>query len=232
MPSPVYFIQGIILVAFLLSQFPASAQSLNSAKKETAKEWELFIKAFEVSDKTNPPPKNAILFIGSSSIRIWTNVAEYFPEHKVINRGFGGSQISDSVRYVERIVLPYKPKAIVFYAGDNDMAGGKTPKQIRNDFERFVYKVHWALPETKIFFISIKPSPSRWKFHDQVIITNQMIKDLTKKKKELTFIDVYTAMINEQGLPREELFLKDKLHLNQKGYELWTSIIKPYLAGL
>ena len=213
-------------------------QSITGFAQQAAKpkprheDWESAIKAFEMSDKTNPPPKNAILFIGSSSMRIWTNVADYFQGQTIINRGFGGSQISDSVRYVERIVLPYQPKAVVFYAGDNDMSYGKTPAQIATDFKRFVTKVHWALPDTKIFFISIKPSPSRWKYHEKAVEANNLIKDFSKKEKELTFIDVYQSMLGDDGLPRAELFQKDGLHLNPKGYDLWAKIIRPYLEGL
>lgn len=219
-----------IALLFLVC-FSGLAQTLNGIQ-QTSKEWETAIKAFEAADKTNAPPQNAILFIGSSSIRIWTNLAACFPNEVVINRGFGGSQISDSVRYVERIVLPYKPKAVVFYAGDNDLFHGKSPRDIANDFKRFAYKIHWALPETKIFFISIKPSPSRWHLRDQVIASNELVKSLAKKQKEITFIDIYNSMLGDDGKPRKELFVKDGLHLNQQGYEVWTAVIKPYLAGL
>lgn len=219
----------LMLAAFLC---PLLSEAQTRTPKEKQNQWEADIKKFEASDKANPPPKHAILFTGSSSIRIWTNVAECFPEYKVINRGFGGSQIADSVRYAERIVLPYKPMAIVFYAGDNDLAEGKTPDEVFADFKRFVYKVHWAQRDVKIFFISIKPSPARWRFRDKVIESNRLIREFCAHEKNLKFIDVYPAMLGPDASPRKELFQKDGLHLNADGYKLWTSIIKPYLADL
>ena len=213
----------------------SAPQPPRTEKREVKPEtfpWEQAIKAFEASDKTNRPPKNAILFVGSSSIRMWKSVEQDFSEYKVINRGFGGSQISDSVRYAERIVLPYKPKAIIFYAGDNDLAAGKTPGQVFDDFKRFVYKVHWAQPKVKIYFVSVKPSPSRWKYQPQVVEVNRLIKEYCTHEKNLRYIDVYTAMIGADGKPRQELFAKDNLHMNEKGYALWTSLIKPNIEGL
>ena len=229
------FLWSILTLTVLLTpgcKSHSATQTPPTEKREVkapALPFEQAIKAFEESDKTNRPPKNAILFIGSSSIRLWKTVAQDFSEYKVINRGFGGSQIADSVRYTERIVLPYKPKAIVFYAGDNDLAAGKTPGQVFDDFKRFVYKVHWAQPKVKIYFVSVKPSPSRWKNNPQVLEVNRLIKEYCTHEKNLRYIDVYTAMIGADGLPRQELFAKDNLHMNEKGYALWTSLIKPNL---
>lgn len=191
--------------------------------------WEKEISAFEASDKTNPPPRGAILFVGSSSIRLWTNLATAFPKQKVINRGFGGSQIADSVAFADRIILPYKPKMVVFYAGDNDIANGNSPEQVLADFKRFVGTVHDARPGTTIAFISIKPSPSRWHLADKQKAANQLIKALCEKEKQLSYIDVFTPMLGANGEPRPELFVEDRLHLNTKGYELWRSVIEPHL---
>jgi lysophospholipase L1-like esterase len=188
------------------------------------------IAAFEARDKINPPPTNAILFLGSSSIRKWTTLAQDFPGHKVINRGFGGSQVSDSVYYFDRIVLPYKPKMIVFYAGSNDINAGKTPETVVNDFKAFMQKVESALPGTKVAFISINTSPSRWKDVEKVKQANQEIAGLTAKDDKLVFIDTFPALLDSAGKPRPELYVFDRLHLSAKGYAIWTSIIAPYLG--
>ncbi len=192
--------------------------------------FEKEIQAFEASDRTNPPPKGAILFAGSSSIRKWTTLARDFAGMKVINRGFGGSQIADSTKFADRIILPYAPKVIVMYAGDNDIAAGKTADQVFADYQAFVEKIHARLPETRILFISIKPSLMRWKLKDQQIDANQKIAAL--KDPRLGFIDVYPAMLGPDGKPRPELFVEDGLHMSQAGYALWTRLIRPRLESL
>ena len=191
--------------------------------------WESDIEAFEASDKTNPPPQNAILFIGSSSIRMWTDVQEAFPKHEVFKRGFGGSELSDSVEFADRIVIPYKPKMILLYAGDNDIASGKSPERVLADFKDFVEKVHAALPQTRIGYIAIKPSLARRKLMNEMKTANGLIKDYIGQSDGLLFIDVFAPMLNAEGEPRPELFIQDGLHLNEKGYALWTSIIGPVL---
>ena len=191
--------------------------------------WESDIGAFEASDKTNPPPQNAILFIGSSSIRMWTDIQKAFPEHRVFRRGFGGSELSDSVEFADRIVIPYKPKMILLYAGDNDIANGKSPERVLGDFKEFVEKVHAALPRTRIGYISIKPSLARRKLINEMKTANLLIKDYVGHGEGLLFIDVFTPMLDQDGEPRSELFIRDGLHLNDKGYALWTSIIGPVL---
>jgi lysophospholipase L1-like esterase len=191
--------------------------------------WEKAISDFEASDKTNPPPKNAVLIIGSSSARLWKSAPQDFPEHKIINRGFGGSQISDSVHFFDRIVKPYKPKQILFYAGSNDINAGKTPEQVFADFTNFVAKAHQALPKTRVAFISIGPNPARWNNVEKFKKTNQLIQDFAKKDSKLDFIDVFPAMLGDDGKPKSDIFLKDNLHMNEKGYAIWTPIVRPYL---
>ncbi len=195
---------------------------------ESAK-WEKEIRAFEEADRTNPPPKKAVLFLGSSSIRLWKTLAQDFPKQKVINRGFGGSQISDSVAFVERIVLPYRPRLIVFYAGGNDLNAGKTPEQVFADFQAFVAKIHRGLPRTKIAYISSAPNPARWAQIDKVRAANQLIADYIRRDKKLSYIDVHTRMLGPDGQPLPDIYVADKLHMNAKGYALWTSVIGPYL---
>ena len=215
--------------ALLLLALAAAAPDSCRAADTPHAQWEHEIAAFEAADKTNPPPAGAILFIGSSSIRLWKNLAEDFKGFPVINRGFGGSQMADSVFYADRIVLPYRPRQIVVYAGDNDLAAGKTAGAVLSDFQAFATTVHRALPETRICYLSIKPSPARWKLVEQMRKTNRLIAEYARANQGLTFIDVFTLMLGEDGQPRPELFAADKLHLNETGYRLWSSTLRPYL---
>ncbi len=164
-----------------------------------AARWEKEIAAFEASDKTNMPPKGAILFVGSSSIRKWTTLAKDFPGKQVINRGFGGSEIAESTVFADRIIFPYEPKIIVMYAGDNDLAAGKSPDKVVGDFEAFLEKVHKRLPDTRVEYISIKPCPLRWKLKDKVNEVNNRIASI--KDDKLTFVDVYPSMLGTDGKP-------------------------------
>ncbi len=190
--------------------------------------WEETIQAFEAKDRAEPPPVNGIAFIGSSSIRGW-DLEKYFPGLPVYNRGFGGSQIADSVRYAGRILLPHKPRVVVLYAGDNDIASGKAPETVLADFRSFVAKVHGSLPETRIVFIAIKPSIRRWEMVEKMRKANRMIREVTAKDPRLEYVDVDGPMIGPDGKPRPELFADDGLHLSHEGYALWTSLVKPYL---
>ena len=194
-------------------------------EKAFAGKFDKEIAAFVEADRTNPPPKQAVLFVGSSSIRMWANLAEDFPDLKTINRGFGGSQISDVIENIERVVLPYSPAKIVFYAGDNDIAAGKSPEQILKDYQSFVGLVRKQLPNTPVYFLSIKLSRARWHLSDKGKEANRLIQEFSRKGPKLKFIDVATPLLDEKGEPEESLFLEDKLHLNRKGYETWQPIV-------
>ena len=194
--------------------------------------WEPAIRAFEAADKTNPPPRNAIEFIGSSSIRRWTNAPAQFPGHRIFNRGFGGSHLSDSVAFLNRIVIPYRPQLIVLYAGDNDLNAGKSPPDVSAAFQEFVRRVHRKLPETRIAFIAIKPCPAREKHLAEVRTANRLIREFMAGQEQLVFVDVFTPSLTPEGRPRADLYLKDGLHLNPAGYKLWASIVKPVLDKL
>jgi lysophospholipase L1-like esterase len=216
-------IKSLFLAAAVLSlAAPTCAQAAPD-------KWEQEIAAFEASDRTNPPPANAILFVGSSSIRLWKTLARDFPDLPVINRGFGGSEVADSVRLASRIVFPYRPRQVVVYAGDNDLANGKTPEQVFADFKDFVKKVREVLPRARISYIAIKPSPSRWKLAAQGRMANRLIAEYCRAGDRLDFIDIFTPMLDQQGNPKEELFQTDKLHLNAAGYRLWADTVRPYL---
>ena len=194
--------------------------------KNPAARWEKTIRTFEDWDRKNTFPSGAVLFVGSSSIRMWPT-RECFEDFSVINRGFGGSQISDVNYYGKRIVLPYEPKVIVFYAGDNDVAAGESPKQVVDDYKAFTKLVHQTLPGTRIIFISIKPSGSRWSLWPVMNRANRMIKDFSEKDRRLFYFDAATPLLNSEGKPNLELFLDDQLHLNSKGYEIWTRLLRP-----
>jgi lysophospholipase L1-like esterase len=197
---------------------------------QTAERWDATIQKFEDQDKVSPPPQNGIVFIGASSIVRW-NLPEYFPElgAKAINRGFGGSQSVDAVRYVERIVVPYHPRVVVYYAGDNDVEANVPAQEIAHQFELFDQKVHRALPQTKIIFISIKPSIRRWKWIDTIRSANAMAKAYCAKEKHLAFMDIEQSMLGADGKPNPDLLVADGLHMTPAGYRIWTAALTPLL---
>ena len=210
----------------LLAAIPVIFLSVVSAAEENR--WEKAIQAFERQDAENPPPKGEIVFIGSSSIRMW-KTSEDFPEFRIINRGFGGSQTADSVEFADRIAIPYAPRLIVLYAGDNDISAGKSPEQVLEDTKAFFDLVHDALPNTRIAYLSIKPSLSRWNLVEKMRAANALIRAHTETDPRLQFVDIDAPMIGGDGKPRKELFIQDGLHLSREGYDLWNSIIRPYL---
>jgi len=197
---------------------------------QTAERWDAAIQKFEDQDKVSPPPQNGIVFIGASSIVRWS-LPEYFPElgAKAINRGFGGSQSVDSVRYVERIVVPYHPRIVVYYAGDNDVEANVPAREIAHQFELFDQKVHAALPQTKIIFISIKPSIRRWRWIDTIRSANTIVKAYCAKEKHLAFMDIEQSMLGADGKPNPDLLVADGLHMTPAGYRIWTAALKPLL---
>jgi lysophospholipase L1-like esterase len=173
------------------------------------------------------------VFTGSSSIRLWDTLANDMKPLQVLNRGFGGSQIADVNHYASRIILPYRPRAVVLYAGDNDLSSpwSKSPEQVFADFKQFVEIIHSQLPATWIYFISIKPSPLRWRNWEKFQKTNALIAAYILTQPRAQFIDVDSAMLNAQGKPRPEIFRWDGLHMNAEGYAIWTSIIRPILLS-
>lgn len=185
------------------------------------------IEAFEASDAKAPPPKDAVLFIGSSSIRLWKTLEQDFPGMTVINRGFGGSQVEHSLRYADRIVLPYRPRLIVLYAGDNDLASGKSPTRVADDFKAFAAKVREALPQTPVLYVSIRPSAARWHLYGRQWLTNRIIEAFAEADPQVEFVDVVPTLLGPDGRPREEFLVADKLHLNEAGYRAWTAVIRP-----
>lgn len=215
---------GFLLTIFLLATF---AQAQKPYDRE--KIWEKEIAAFAEIDRKQTPPENAVLFVGSSSIRMWENLRTSFPNLKVINRGFGGSRLDDVNHYFDQIVAAYKPKTIVLYAGENDISEGFTPEDVAENHRVFAKMVHEKLPKTKIFYVSLKPSPSRWKLADNFRKTNDLIKAEIAKDKSAKFVDIWTPMLGTNGEPMPEIFIKDNLHMNEKGYAIWTRVLEKYL---
>jgi lysophospholipase L1-like esterase len=160
---------------------------------------------------------------------MWTNVAQAFPEHTVINRGFGGSQIADVNLFVDRIVTPYRPRQIVFYCGGNDLNAKKTPAQVLADFREFTRLTRAKLPGVRISYISIAPNPKRWDQIDQVRAANALLARFCRRDGNMDYIDVHPAMMGADGLPKPDIFLADKLHMNAAGYALWREVVRPYL---
>lgn len=219
---------GRFIAAALLAGLFAASQPARAAAPDPAK-WEKDIAAFEVMDRTNPPPKGAVLFVGSSTIRFWTNLASDFPDLKTVRRGFGGAFVPDVTYFADRIIIPYKPSKIVVYAGDNDIGGGRSPEQVYNDFRALVKKVRAGLPKAKIYFLAIKPSPSRWHLSPQSTEANRLIRRYCRTHRNTEFIDIWTPVLADDGRPNPALFEKDNLHVNKQGYARWTKIIQEAL---
>ncbi len=180
-------------------------------------------------DHTNPPPQHAVLFIGSSAIRKWKTLASDFPGISVINRGFGGSEIHDSTYYANQIIFPYHPRAIVFFAGANDLARGMSPDEVVAEYQSFIDIIHAKQPDTPIIYLSIDPSPCRWANKASILETNHRIATIAEKSRNLAFVNILSPMLDANGNPRKDLFLRDRLHPDERGYHIWASLIRPYL---
>jgi len=189
------------------------------------------IRQFRQQDSIAFPAPKQILFVGSSSFTMWKDVQDYFPGHPIINRGFGGSSITDLIRYAGDIILPYQPKQIVIYCGENDFAGDENlmPAKVAERFYELFGIIRKKYPKVPLAYISMKPSPSRTHLMAKFNVANMMIKSFLDTKKRTAYIDVYHAMLKEDGTPMTDIFLKDNLHMNKKGYAIWQKIIAPYL---
>lgn len=217
-----------ILLAFSGCVFSTS-ESENSVTNIYDKKWGKEINAFKKWDAKNSVPDNAVLFVGSSSIKLW-ETARCFPELKVINRGFGGSDIKAVNHFFDIIVSCYKPSKIVFYAGGNDIAGGLSPEAVLEDFKAFYLLCSDKLPEVEIVYISIKYSGRRIDFMPKMKKANSLIKNFCETKSNVVYVDLASCLLDEKGVPNDEVFVEDKLHLNEAGYRLWTDILTPVLV--
>jgi len=219
----------LVLALLAVIVRPVAAQPARTAQSDTGR-FETEIRAFEARDRQGAPPSGAVLFVGSSTIRMWCTLDRDFPELKTINRGFGGSEMSDLLFYAGRVVLPYRPRTIVLYEGDNDLAAGKTPAQVQDAFRRFTALVRQRLPDARLVVVSIKPSVAREKLLDETRAANALlVADARRDPQHVTYVDLFTPMLGRDGKPRRELFGGDGLHMNSAGYALWRATLQPVL---
>jgi lysophospholipase L1-like esterase len=212
-------LSATLLVSVVRAQTPAAR-------------FEKEILAFEEADRTTPPPADAALFVGSSTFRLWTTLSKDMPDIPVINRGFGGSEISDSIHYFDRIVKPYRPRIIVVYAGTNDINSGKSPERVRDDFRTFVDLSRQAYPGVPIVFLAIKPTPARWSQQAKIDQANRLVFDYCRRGSDLHFIDTARVLLGPNGLPKESLVVGDKLHFNTEGYRVWANYLRPRILKI
>ena len=215
----------LLLTLCCISLFSYAQQEYSRASM-----WEDAIEGFKKEDRKNPPEKGSILFIGSSSFRIWKTLKEDFPHSKVFNRSFGGSHLSDVIYFFDDIVAPYKPCQIIVYEGDNDIAAGKSAEEYLRDVITFTRMVEVYLPGTIVDYVSTKPSPAREKWQNEFKKANHLVREFCEKKPNVRFIDVFQLMVSTNGDIRKDIFRDDMLHMNPKGYDLWQSVIRPYLT--
>ncbi|MDF1743747.1 MAG: SGNH/GDSL hydrolase family protein [Gimesia sp.] len=214
-----------VLILFCL--YSLTSLAAEKQKHDFAR-WEKTISRFEQQDREQGIKEKGVLFVGSSSIRLW-DLEKYFPNQPTINRGFGGSEIVDSTHFADRIILKHKPRQIFLYAGDNDISRKRTADEVASDFQNFVKVVHQTLPETRIVFIAIKPSLSRWNLSETMIKANQKIAAQCAKNALLDYADVWKPMLGTDGKPKPELFKSDGLHLNHEGYLIWKKAVQPFI---
>lgn len=193
--------------------------------------WAEAVEKFVASDQVSPPAKGGVLFVGSSSISRWSGLKRAFPDFNVINRGLAGSTFPDTIHYLDRIALPYAPRAVVVYAGENDIKEGATPEKVTSDFATFCKLIHEAHPKTEIFFIAIKPSPSRWGLRSKFTAANLLVAQACEADPRLTYVDVVPPMLDADGKPRPELFQSDRLHMTSAGYSIWTERVTESLKS-
>ena len=175
--------------------------------------------------------KGGVVFTGSSSIRLWKTLENDFPKANIINTGFGGSQTHELILYLDELVISFEPKKVFIYVGENDINAGKSVRQIINEYGVILGRVSASNPEVAFYFIGVKPSPSRWDKKGQMEALNTEIQKIAQSKENVTYIDVWTTMLDKDGNPNETLFVEDRLHMNAKGYEIWKKAVKPYLLN-
>ena len=224
------FLRGIALLLLVISPL-VSARSAGAPVPDDPGKWESWIASFEQSDRLHPPPRNAVLFIGSSTVVLWKSLARDFPGVPIINRGFGGCEISDINRYADRIIFPYAPQKIFFRAGSNDLHAGKLPVQVFADFKKLAERIRTELPGTEFYYIALAPSISREKEAEATKKLNELIRDYVSRMPRFKYIDAWAVTLDASGKLRAELFLPDKLHLNQHGYMILADQLRPYLKA-
>ena len=217
------------LMMLVLASVFAATLGIEAQAPINPNRFEPDIQKFEAADKANPPAKGGIVFIGASSFARWTNLAESFPDLPVVNRGFGGSELSEAIKYAPRVVVPLAPRIVVLYAGENDLNRGVTPDAIAADFDKFATLIHTTLPSARIVVIGLKPSLLRWKLRDGMQQTNAMIRTRCSADRQCTYVDPWPSMIGADGTPKPEFFVEDGLHMTPAGYTAWTQMLRPHL---
>lgn len=234
-------VTGLLMSAMLLAGGQSGAEESPKPRDRLpaptpapapASPFESEIRYFEDGDRGIKPKRSRIVFTGSSSIRLWETLAKDFPRQSVLNRGFGGSHISDVIHYADRIVVPHKPPLVVVYAGGNDIDAGKSPHTVAADFKMFTTRIWSHLPQTSIAFISIAPNPARWAQVDRVREANRLIAAYCHSDRRLWFIDIFPRMLGADGKPIRELYVEDGLHMNRKGYEIWIPLVSDTLDAV
>lgn len=223
-------ILSLFICLFSLSIFSFQTNNSSAVDPDPTR-YQSEIDQYQEWDQKNSSPEKAILFAGSSSIRLWLT-RQAFPEFPVINRGFGGAHISDVLYYYQQIIAPYDPSVIVFYCGDNDIADGKTVEQVFEDYRELVKRILQDKPSVKFIYLPIKPSPSRFSHWKEMNRLNGMIKNFNEKNPRLFYVDVATALLNSNGEPDSTFFTPDLLHLNEKGYNAWNKVLAPQLKKI
>jgi lysophospholipase L1-like esterase len=201
------------------------------AEENASDRWEEEIAQIEQQHRDRFPGSVDAVFVGSSSIRLW-DLSKSFPGSDVLNCGFGGAQLADVCRYADRLILPYDPKVVFVYAGDNDVANGKSPEEISRDFNDLVQRVRAELPKTRIVFLSIKPSPKRWALFPRMQQANDLVRQQAEQDDRLHFLDVGQVLLGADGALQRDLFDDDGLHLNEAGYRRWTQRVQLYLESV
>ena len=210
--------------------FTVVAKMAAQPATETEHRFEKAVRGYEAADKAETPKAGAILLAGDSQLFRWKTLHEDLPEYTIINRGIDSFQFSDVLFFMDRIVLPYKPRQIILHVGGNDVHTGKSPEQILADFKTFVVRVRAILPDVPIAFTSITPGPARWDEAPVRVLVNKVIKDYITTQKNLQFIDLWDAMLTPDGKPREDLWVEDRVHPNHAGYLLRVKIMRPILG--
>lgn len=192
--------------------------------------WEDDIAEFEERDRESPPPEDCLLFVGSSSIRLW-DLEDAWPDEATVNNGFGGSTLADAIHYFDRLIAPYQPRAILLYAGDNDIAGGLSPEGTRDDFVTLLDRIRSEFPDVLVGFIAIKPSRKRWEIWPEMREANELIAEHCETDDGAVFVDIAAPMLADaEGAPGEKWFADDGLHMSDYGYEIWARTVKETMA--
>ena len=213
---------------FLLTCLVCIATQFKATAQQTKPFWSE-IQAFQKQDSIAMPPKNGIVFVGSSSVRMWKDAEETFRKYQVINRGFGGSTLADAILYQDELIFRYEPRQVVIYTGENDVASGVSATETFDRFKTLVTNIRAKMPEVPLVFLSMKESPSRKQYRDTLLKANAMIKDYMSTMPKAVYLDVNAKMLDKAGNTRPELFREDMLHLKKQGYDIWEKALRPYL---